>query len=69
MEANYLPGRRNIGALEVRRRFRVGGIGLGTSLFLLLALVWMDAPRLSRLVLAVPLLMTFLGMVQAASET
>jgi len=69
MEANYVPGRRNIGLTEVRRRWRFGAIGVGASLLILLALAWMDAPRLARLILAVPLLITFLGWVQASSET
>lgn len=69
MEANYVPGRRNIGPNEVRRRWRFGAIGLGATLLLLFALVGTDAPRLARLVLAVPLLITFSGLVQASSET
>ncbi len=69
MEANYVPGRRNIGRSEVRRRWRFGAIGLGVSLLILLALGWTEAPRLARLVLAVPLLVAFLGLVQASSET
>ena len=69
MEANYVPGRRNIGPIEVRRRWRFGAIGLGASLLILVALGWMDAPRIARLVLAVPLLAAFLGLVQASSET
>ena len=51
MEANYVPGRRNIGPTEVRRRLRFGAIGLGASLLILLSLVGTDAPRLARLIL------------------
>ena len=69
MEAKYVPGRRNIGRNEVRRRWHIGAIGLGASLLILLALGWADAPRLARLVVAIPLLVTFLGLVQASSET
>jgi hypothetical protein len=55
MEADYAPGRRNI--------------GLAAGILLFLGLLWTDAPPLTRLVLALPLLAASLGFVQAACET
>jgi hypothetical protein len=69
MEADYAPGRRNIGPAEVRRRLRLGLIGLAAGILLFLGLLWTDAPPLTRLVLALPLLAASLGFVQAACET
>lgn len=69
METDYAPGRRNIGPNEVRRRRRHGFVGAAASIVLFALLLWADAPRLTRILLALPLLVATLGFIQAASET
>lgn len=69
MKADYVPGRRNIGPHEVRRRRRFGLIGAAASALLFLLLLWLDAPRLARVLMAFPLLFATLGLVQASAET
>ena len=69
MKADYMPGRRNIGPNEVRRRRRLGFIGAGASVLCFVLLLWVDAPRFIRLLLAFPILMATIGFVQAHNET
>jgi len=69
MHTDYVAGRRNIGPNEVNRRRRLGFIGVAASVLLLLLLHWTDAPRLTRVLLAFPILIATLGFVQATSET
>ncbi|HLE22203.1 MAG TPA: hypothetical protein VJB88_13915 [Vicinamibacteria bacterium] len=69
MKVDYLPGRRNIGPREVRRRRRLGLMGAAASALLFLVLLWTDAPKPARALLAFPLLVATLGLVQASSET
>jgi hypothetical protein len=69
MKADYLPGRRNIGPNEVRRRRRSGYIGAAASVLCFLLLLWADAPPFTRVLLAFPILMGTLGFVQAHHET
>ncbi len=69
MKADYVPGRRNLGPDEVRRRRRLGIIGAASSILLFLLLLWSDAPRPTRVLLALPILAAALGFVQAATET
>lgn len=66
--ASYEPGRRNIGPAEVRRRQRLGIIGAVASV-LLFALYLVGAPRSARSLMALPLLLTALGWVQAMAGT
>jgi len=69
MAVDYVPGRRNIGPHEVRRRRRSGLLGAAVSLVLLALLVWLEAPPLARLALFVPILIGTLGFVQSFFET
>ena len=69
MKMDYLPGRRNIGPREVRRRRRLGLMAAAASILLFLLFLWTDAPRSARALLALPLLVATLGLVQASSET
>jgi len=69
MSANYAPGQKNIGPEGIRRRRRSGFIGAGVSLLCFLVLLWIDAPRLTRLVLFFPILIATIGFVQAHFET
>lgn len=67
--ASYEPGRRNIGPAEVRRRQRLGIIGAVASVLLFAALYLVGAPRSARSLMALPLLLTALGWVQAMAGT
>jgi len=69
MNVDYVAGRRNIGPNEVRRRRRLGFIGAAASVLLFLLLLWLDAPKPTRVLLALPILTSVLGFVQAACDT
>ena len=69
MSTHYAPGRRNIGPEGIRRRRRSGFIAAGVSLMCFLVLLWIEAPRLARIVLALPILIASIGFVQAHFET
>ncbi|HEX9724488.1 MAG TPA: hypothetical protein VGC53_09440 [Vicinamibacteria bacterium] len=69
MKADYLPGQRNIGPDEVRRRRRLGFIGAAASVLCFFLLLWADAPRFTRVLLSFPILMATLGFVQAHHST
>ena len=61
----YQPGICNIGPAEIARRRRAGHVGLGASIVLLAALVAIDAPPLSRLLVALPTAAAASGHLQA----
>ncbi len=69
MKADHVPGRRNIGPNEVRRRRRTGIVGAAASILLFLLLLWTDVPKPTRVLLALPILTAVLGFVQAACDT
>jgi len=51
---NYRPGACNIGAAEIRRRWLAGHVGVIAGVVLLIGLVAVDAPPISRLIIALP---------------
>ena len=59
----------NLGPRQIQRRFRLGLIGSLLSIVVLLALLALDAPRLWRWILLLPLMITFLGFFQAREKT
>jgi hypothetical protein len=69
MEARYVPGRRNIGPAEVRRRYHFGLGGLAAACLAFVVLYGIDAPRVAGWLLALPLFVAALGFVEATGET
>ena len=51
---HYRPGACNIGAAEIRRRWLAGHVGLLTAVLLLVVLVAVGAPPITRLIIALP---------------
>lgn len=63
--AGYQSGLCNIGPAEIARRRRAGHVGLGAAIVLLAGLVAIDAPPLSRLLVALPAAAAASGYLQA----
>jgi hypothetical protein len=61
----YEAGVCNIGPAEVTRRRRAGYFGVAAAILLALALLLIDAPSITRLLVAVPLIAGFSGLIQA----
>lgn len=61
----YQPGVCNIGPAEIARRRRVGHIGVGVTVALLVGLIALHAPPLARLIVALPAAMAATGYLQA----
>ena len=69
MSANsYVPGTCNIGTGEVRRRQIVAVIGLALSISTFLGFIATNAPASARLIIFVPLTVTFVGWVQSRKK-
>jgi hypothetical protein len=62
----YVPGNINIGRKEKDRRYKNGWIWLMVTVLLFLVLVYLNVPRVFRLVLYIPATMSALGFLQAA---
>src|SRR6187551_1480326 len=63
--AGYRPGACNIGPEEIARRKRSGHIALGATGGLLAGLIAIDAPPVTRLIVAVPATVAASGYLQA----
>jgi hypothetical protein len=61
----YQPGVCNIGPAEIRRRRRIGYLGVAGAVALGAVLVLVDVPSWSRLAVAAPLMVGFSGFIQA----
>jgi fatty acid desaturase len=61
----YIPGACNIGRSEIKRRERAGWFGLILTVLLLGMFVFLDAPRLWRLIIFIPAMMAAVGFLQA----
>ena len=64
-DAAYRPGVCNIGPAEIASRRRAGHIGVAATLVLLVLLVAIDAPPITRLLLALPATVAASGYLQA----
>lgn len=64
-DSGYQPGVCNIGPAEIRRRRQVGWLGAVAGLGLAASLLLLDAPTVTRLLVALPVTAAFLGLVQA----
>ena len=67
-EAEYIPGTCNIGKGEIRRRQLVAAVGLFFSISTFLSLIAVDAPRLARIGIFIPLFVASVGYVQSRSK-
>lgn len=65
VNAEYRPGVCNIGPAEIRRRRWTGHVGLVAAVVLLAALVVLDAPPITRLVVGIPAMISASGYLQA----
>ena len=59
----------NIGSRGVRRRRRTGWISLAVAGVIIAALIALDAPRLYRLILGIPIGIAALNLLQAREKT
>ena len=64
-ESTYQPGACNIGPEEIARRRRSGHVGVAAAVALLGALVVLDTPPVTRLLVAVPATVAASGYLQA----
>ena len=66
--SQYTPGRCNLGPVEIKRRYRIGYIGLILMiLFILLAEIF-KIPRMWKLLLFIPAYYSFSGFIQARKK-
>lgn len=61
----YAPGVCNIGPREIRRRRRIGHVGLAATIGLLAVLVGIGGPPIARLLIALPAAVSASGYLQA----
>lgn len=61
----YRPGVCNIGPAEIARRRRTGHVGVIAAAILLVILVALDAPPVTRLLVAIPAMLAASGYLQA----
>jgi len=64
-QSKYIPGACNIGRSEIRRREQLGWIGLFATVIVYSLLVFLDIPRIWRLVIFFPAMLAALGFLQA----
>jgi hypothetical protein len=64
----YRPGVCNIGPAEIRRRRQIGYLGLAVAVALAAALLALDAPAWTRLIIALPVAGALSGFIQAQTR-
>ncbi len=64
--SGYQAGVCNIGPAEIARRRRIGHVGLISTILLYAVVVLLDAPPLTRFIVALPAAMSAAGYIQAA---
>jgi len=62
---NYIPGSCNIGEVEIRRRYRIGFIGIGITFLLMIIIEMTNANHGWRLLIFFPLFYGLSGFIQA----
>lgn len=67
-DKGYQPGVCNIGPAEIRRRQQAGVIGVIGTVALGAALLFIDAPNWSRMLVALPAMLAFAGFIQARTK-
>lgn len=64
-DEHYIPGVCNIGKNEIKRREQAGWFGVITAVILYSLIVYLNAPRLWRLIIFIPTTMAAIGFLQA----
>jgi hypothetical protein len=64
-EAKYIPGTCNLGPAEIRRRYRIGYLGLALACIVILIIHFFDLPKAYRWLIFPPLYYSFSGFIQA----
>jgi len=67
-EEQYIPGNCNLGKAEIRRRYRIGYIGLVLTILIILILYLTDAARIWRLLIFIPAFYGVSGFIQATKK-
>jgi hypothetical protein len=65
MTNQYIPGDCNIGPAEIRRRYRIGYIGLAISVIWIVIVALFDLPSYMKLLIFFPLYYSLSGFIQA----
>lgn len=65
---SYVPGNCNLGEAEIRRRYRIGFIGIALTIFIILILEYVNSPQIWRLIIFIPLFYGVSGFVQARKK-
>ena len=66
-EHQYIPGKCNLGAVEIRRRYRIGFIGTSIALIFVLIIHLFDLPHL-KFLLFLPVYYALSGFIQARNK-
>lgn len=66
--SQYIPGSCNIGKEEIRRRYRIGFIGLVIALILAIVLYLTNADRTWKLLVFMPVFYSVSGFIQAVNK-
>lgn len=61
---SYVAGSCNLGKAEIRRRYRIGYIGIALTICTILMLEYVNSPRIWRLIIFIPLFYGVSGFVQ-----
>jgi hypothetical protein len=64
----YSPGKCNIGAEEISRRYRIGYFGVGLTLIGIALITIYELPRTARLAIFLPVGIALVGFVQATAR-
>lgn len=64
-KSQYIPGTCNIGPEEIEKRKQTGWIGLTVTVLLWALFIWFDIPRIWKLTLFFPAMMSATGFLQA----
>lgn len=67
-DEHYIPGVCNIGKSEIKRREQAGWFGVVTAVILYSLIVYLNAPRLWRLIIFIPASVAVIGFLQARTH-
>jgi len=67
-EGNYVPGQCNIGLDEIRKRMRIGYIGLALMILFIFLAEYYGFPQIWKLALFAPAVYAFSGFIQARQK-
>ena len=67
-EDHYQPGTCNIGKTEVRRRYKIGFLGLGTMIIMILMIEFFHLPSFLKIFVFIPAFYSISGFIQAFNK-